>query len=138
VGRFFETQCIQYIMRCITSHLTYLLTYYILAQQSLCVALERPMIYKVVCKRNGTTSEYTDNYQGLLYTSWPVCTEYGYSVAYLFTATLSRDDLLLQKFQAVHECHELLQPFLDRNIGEWQRRHENAVQCNGRHIEHVC
>ena len=33
---------------------------------------------------------------------------------------------------------QLSQAFLDRSIGEWQRRFENMVQCNGGHIEHVC
>ena len=33
---------------------------------------------------------------------------------------------------------QLSQAFLDRSIGEWRRRLENVVQCNGGHIEHVC
>ena len=33
---------------------------------------------------------------------------------------------------------QLSQAFLDRSIGEWLRRLENVVQCNGGHIEHVC
>ena len=33
---------------------------------------------------------------------------------------------------------QLSQEFLDRSIGEWRRRLENVVQCNGGHIEHVC
>jgi len=32
---------------------------------------------------------------------------------------------------------QLSQAFLDRSIGEWRRRLENVVQCNGGHIEHV-
>ena len=33
---------------------------------------------------------------------------------------------------------QLSQAFLDRSIGEWRRRLENVVECNGGHIKHVC
>ena len=33
---------------------------------------------------------------------------------------------------------QLSQAFLDGSIGEWRRRLESVVQCNGGHIEHVC
>ena len=38
----------------------------------------------------------------------------------------------------VTSWQQLSQVFLDRSIGEWRRRLENVVQCNGGHIEHVC
>ena len=38
-----------------------------------------------------------------------------------------------------HRCwYPRSQAFLDRSIGEWRRRLENVVQCNGGHIEHFC
>jgi len=45
---------------------------------------------------------------------------------------------LLYTRAIVTAWQQLSQAFLDRSIGEWRRRLENVVQCNGGHIEHVC
>jgi len=42
------------------------------------------------------------------------------------------------KLAIVTAWQQLSQAFLDRSIGEWRRRLENMVLCNGGHIEHVC
>jgi len=44
----------------------------------------------------------------------------------------------LVKSAIVAAWQQLSQAFLDRSIIEWRRRLENVVQCNGKHIEHVC
>jgi len=44
----------------------------------------------------------------------------------------------IDNLSVVAAWQQLPQAFLGRSIGEWRRRLENVVQCNGGHIEHVC